>query len=870
MSTDLYGVRVLEVDPDASRLRLRVFVVYYDTQYEYHQPVPDDRSFFVRILCDRDALGDDIDSESRFDEKYIDSNAFRFVDRFEELERRNFPVESYESLADFYYERSGGWENEEQLVQADYDVFVTRSEYLAPFEVGDSWGTTSYQTDSDALTLEDYPHVPDFHDLVRNFEPFSDWEQEETVVSRMSFSHDGSKLLVVNGEGGFRIYDTSTSEWPLLFEEPPMNNYLAEPGWTHDGRIAYSAGLDFIALNFETKEHEEFAPFGASSSSDGKRFLSRQYDGTHLQLFDERGEELFALELPQESMVWADFDNSGQRGVIAVENTRMFALDLDADTIKNLEHDRINALSVSPDGRYVLTSDYHSTFKVIRIEDDLVVRQWRVQNEIPTAVAWSPAGDIVATSYTQTNGLNSRVFIHRTGQKIDADAAKPLEVPKTESQGVEGVVRLYCERTALFDAGWSSHVDDDLIDFHVALAANGSDLDLLSYMRADDTRMMARAYEAVAAHRRGEKERAEEALSDAEFRVAEADEGGNERQYGHTFVYAPLAQAQFLLGYEEAANESLEIARTNVEDEANPFQKRAVLGRALLAMGRLDEVRELIDSEREGWFGDFHQRLLAELADAGAFDLFAYACHVWDIDDDWSAPEHIQNILLNAGEYLRVIDLSWLGEEVDLDQDIDVTLRAWEMWFANAPEEALERFEQMFAAERTDPILLTIACQRDPSLAAANFGTLMSDYRTRVHGVVALYRAGKKELAKEQYMEFDEDDRCAFFKELYKLDGEEGVKACEIHPRKHHVRAVWLGYQGVWEDVYEQISKAKPTKRAPFYQAILQPALERGETSIVLESLAALPCNDMNSFGLRALQSTLERLLSPHLRQLHP
>ena len=135
-------------------MRLRVFVVYYDTQYKYHQPIPDNRSFFVRILCDRDALGDDIDGDSQFDEDYIDSNAFRFVERVEELERRNFPVESYDTLADFYYERGGGWENEEQLVQADYDLFVTRPEYLAPFAVGDSWGTTSYQTDADGLTLD--------------------------------------------------------------------------------------------------------------------------------------------------------------------------------------------------------------------------------------------------------------------------------------------------------------------------------------------------------------------------------------------------------------------------------------------------------------------------------------------------------------------------------------------------------------------------------------------------------------------------------------------------------------------------------------------------------------------------------------------
>lgn len=866
MSTDLYGVRVLEVEPDASRMRLRVFVVYYDTQYKYHQPIPDNRSFFVRILCDRDALGDDIDGDSQFDEDYIDSNAFRFVERVEELERRNFPVESYDTLADFYYERGGGWENEEQLVQADYDLFVTRPEYLAPFAVGDSWGTTSYQTDADGLTLEDYPHVPDFHDTTKNLEPFTALEEEETVVSRMSFSHDGSKLLIVNGEGGFHVYNTS--DWSLLFDEPPMNNYLAEPGWTHDGRVAYNTGTGFLAVDLETGATEEFAPFGASSSANGRRFVTDQYEGTYLQVFNELGEELFGLKLPQESMVWADFDKSGQRGVLAVENTRMFALDLDENTTRNLEHERTNALSVSPDGRYVLTSDYHSMFKVIRIEDDFVVRSRHIRDGIPTAVAWSPRGDLVATSYTKSDGSNSRVLLHRTGMARDADAAKPLVAPEVKEHGVEDVVRLYCERTDLFDAGWRTHVDDDLLDFHVALVAMGygPELDLLPHMREEDTRIMARAYESIAAHRRGEEQRADAALAEAEARVAQ----DGARQYGHTFVYAPLAMAQFLRGDEDGARESLELARTNIDDEANPFQKRAVLGRALLVMGLIDEVREVIASEREGWFGGFHQRLLAELVDAGEFELFQYACATWGIDDDWSAPEHIQKILLDAGEYEKVVDLSWLGEDVELEQDVGVTLRAWHAWFVAAPEDARAHFEAMRAADRTDPVLLTVACQHDPSLAAANFGTLMSDYRTRVHGVVALYRGGKKDLAREQYAELDDDDRAAFFDALYHLDGEEGVRACDIRPRKQILRAVWSGYQGLWEDVYAQISNARATKRTPFHQAILQPALARGEVSVVLQSLAALPCNDMNAVGLRALQDTLGRLLAPHLRELHP
>lgn len=210
MSTDLYGVRVLEVDPEQLRLRLRVLVVYYDTSYEYHQPIPEDRSFFVRVLCDKDALGEDISDDDRFDEAYVNANAFRYVDRFVELERRNLPVESYAGYADFYYyyERGGAWKDEDALVQADYDLFVTRAEYLAPFSAGQSWGTTAYPTRADALTQADYDAIPDFGDA-RSFMPFPEAETEASTVRTMSFSADGALLLVSHGDGGFRVFRTA-------------------------------------------------------------------------------------------------------------------------------------------------------------------------------------------------------------------------------------------------------------------------------------------------------------------------------------------------------------------------------------------------------------------------------------------------------------------------------------------------------------------------------------------------------------------------------------------------------------------------------------------------------------------------------------
>ncbi|MGR6998003.1 hypothetical protein ACU686_07715 [Yinghuangia aomiensis] len=50
MSTDIYGVRVLDVDPKELRVRFKVFAVYYDTGSETFPPVPDDSAFFFFLL----------------------------------------------------------------------------------------------------------------------------------------------------------------------------------------------------------------------------------------------------------------------------------------------------------------------------------------------------------------------------------------------------------------------------------------------------------------------------------------------------------------------------------------------------------------------------------------------------------------------------------------------------------------------------------------------------------------------------------------------------------------------------------------------------------------------------------------------------
>ncbi|WP_330358850.1 tetratricopeptide repeat protein [Streptomyces chartreusis] len=162
MSTDLYGVRVLDVDPQRRLTRLRVFVVYYEPSWGSDDLLPEDPSFFFRVLWegpyDRSVLGagagrelnDLVTQDEYLDEGWVDEHTHRFVANVRRLATRNHPMDetAWNRLSTFYYERDGAWEDEQLLVQGDYEVEVTDSRWLASLRPGDTWGTTSYPTEA--------------------------------------------------------------------------------------------------------------------------------------------------------------------------------------------------------------------------------------------------------------------------------------------------------------------------------------------------------------------------------------------------------------------------------------------------------------------------------------------------------------------------------------------------------------------------------------------------------------------------------------------------------------------------------------------------------------------------------------------------
>ena len=146
MSTDLYRVRVLDLDPTQRKVTFRVFLVYYDWS-----GVPTDPSFFFRILWDEaDArfggggpLGEEVDVRHYLDEAWVNANTHRFVERVTRLSLRNDPLPPGKSPPTFVYD---GYSNEDSLTQGDYEVIVTDPRWLAHLKVGQTWQTTSYET----------------------------------------------------------------------------------------------------------------------------------------------------------------------------------------------------------------------------------------------------------------------------------------------------------------------------------------------------------------------------------------------------------------------------------------------------------------------------------------------------------------------------------------------------------------------------------------------------------------------------------------------------------------------------------------------------------------------------------------------------
>lgn len=175
MSTDMYGVRVLKVDPDRLPVRIQVLVVYYDTGSRTHIPLPgEEPGVFLHFLWESAAgylsndderkgpLGRVLSTDDILNYEWVDTNARRFISEVRRTETLNDPPteEQWEELHDFYYERGGTWQDEGLLIQGEYEIRVTDRKWLEHLSKGQAWSSAAFPLNGDSWTAEDAPYIP--------------------------------------------------------------------------------------------------------------------------------------------------------------------------------------------------------------------------------------------------------------------------------------------------------------------------------------------------------------------------------------------------------------------------------------------------------------------------------------------------------------------------------------------------------------------------------------------------------------------------------------------------------------------------------------------------------------------------------------
>ncbi len=490
MSTDLYGVRVLGIHPEERRVRLRVFVVYYDVRGEYHQSIPQDLSFFVRILWDKGdirfgrggPIGEEIDVQQLCDESFIDSNAHRFVERVEILETRNDPIDDYEGYHDFYYERGGCWQDEERLAQADYDLFVTDARYLEHLVLGMSWGTTSYETCADRPAPDDVSRVPDLRLEVHRLRPFSGVGEAATPCN-ISFSPDGELLVVTSEAGQGVVY--------ALSDDPPVERHRLESGLEFptvrvQGDAVALWSEEQRAWNTQTgAEVDVPSTHGAIRSPCGRWDVHFGYNAqrrganTGAVIFvDDTGATLRVLQTGHDNCASLAFSGDllicvGYDSTIEIRDVPSGELQRTLEVSGAAFH-----VDVSPDGAYLVITAQEKLRRgrstlIVRLADGQVVRR-RVDRSSLTQAKWSPDGRWMAVMQNAQSGDSGHVALFEVGAKWSAPQHKnvyPKKEPKPSKLDSALMWRIASGGSPVTPAAWAEKMER-----HAAwLAAGGGE-----------------------------------------------------------------------------------------------------------------------------------------------------------------------------------------------------------------------------------------------------------------------------------------------------------------------------------------------------------------------------------------------------------
>lgn len=446
MSTDIFGARVLGVDPDRREVNFRVFVVYYETSGRIYLPPPGrDRGFFLGLLWESGRwdhpIGEaTISVDQILDDDWRAENARWFVEDVECTARRNDPpsAETWEKLHDFYYERAGRWSDEALLVQADYTVRVTHERWMEHLAAGDAWGTTHYPQWADDPRPEDLPHVPDLRNPAVVLDPFP---EEEAYA--LAFSDDGRHLAVMDYAFELVVYEAAT--WTEIaregiaadFSDPhlmwvPGRSVVTILDQDTGTQVAYDADARAVTT-VPVEEGRAHSPSGRHRLEFGDKYGVRFLGGPTVLGSEDDAIIISGVSFTaDESRLFARCDAT--HTVHTIDPATGAVLDrLDEPC------DRLWAMAVSPDGACLATSvrvhggDTKQEVRIRRVgRPEIVTRH--SPGEYVFHLEWSPDGALLAA--VVQDGARSRVHLLPVG--LPSEPPEALRPPPGAPAKEEG------------------------------------------------------------------------------------------------------------------------------------------------------------------------------------------------------------------------------------------------------------------------------------------------------------------------------------------------------------------------------------------------------------------------------------------------